>query len=241
MVGRILKHSLLIFFAFFSISACAYNDTVRSSLIGFSEFREIQNNLYVSPTIDYRQDQAIIANVSDARTRIKRHYGKVASNPRIIVANGENEKKQFKLYGVPGKLLIAPWGNYVILDNEQRSVDVIAHELVHAEIAGQLGYYKRMTGFPTWLDEGLALQVDYRPKYSLLPSIEKSEYNRITSLTKPSIFWSENREQNIKNYQGAKAAVSIAVIPLIEKEGLYEFLKKYSQESTLSNSLKYEN
>ena len=59
--------------------------------------------------------------------------------------------------GLPSVVLIGPKGM-----NE----DVIAHELVHAELASRLGVIKRQLKVPIWVDEGLAMQVDHRLDYN---------------------------------------------------------------------------
>jgi len=223
---KALKISFLALLIPLITSACAYSNAVRSTFIGFSKFREIEPNLYVSPNIGSVHDQAIIKLISDARSRITGQFGTPVSKPKIIITKGEKEQKEFKLYGAPGKVLIAPWGNYLILSEELGNIDVAAHELVHAEIAERLGYFARMRKMPTWLDEGLALQVDQRPRYIQLEGISKLEYERVVSLHSPKLFWSKNREQNIKNYQSSKVAVRTLVIPTIEQKGLYGILEE---------------
>ena len=56
--------------ALLSVAACTYKDTVRSSFIGASKFREIGSNLYVSHEIGSEKDREILKLISDARTRV---------------------------------------------------------------------------------------------------------------------------------------------------------------------------
>jgi len=235
MILKSLKYSLVLFLVVFSVSACAYSNTARSTMIRFSDFREIQPKLYVSPNIDPRQNQEIITLISDARSRITKRFGVPISAPTIIISEGQKEQKEFKLYGAPGKLLIAPWGNYMILSNKLKSLDVAAHELVHAEIAERLGYLTRMRKMPTWLDEGIALQVDHRPRYLQLQNISQTEFNRVISLSSPKLFWTQDPEQNIINYQRAKKAVEDTILPVIERKGLYRLLEEIKAGESIEN------
>jgi len=98
-----------------------------------------------------------------------------------------------------------------------------------------------MTKMPTWLDEGIALQVDHRPKYAGLPDIDKTEFERIISLKKPSVFWTESAEQNIKNYQNSKVAVRNSIMPVITEQGLFGFLDKIKSSDSVEKNMKYKN
>ena len=226
MKSRVFKHFFTVLALLLSASAYAYSDTVRSTLIGLSDFREIRPNIYVSPNTNSSHEQAIITLISHARLRITEQFGPPTSTPKIIFLKGKEEEESFKLYQAPGKVLIAPWGNYLILNQTLVNIDVAAHELIHAEIAERLGYLTRMRTMPTWLDEGIALQVDHRARYSNLATIDDTELKRIASLVTPKLFWTQNPEQNIKNYQSSKVAVRQTVLPAIREKGLYAILDK---------------
>ena len=45
-------------------------------------------------------------------------------------------------------------------------MDIIAHEMSHAELYERLGFFKMIFVIPRWFDEGLAMQNDYRNYYS---------------------------------------------------------------------------
>lgn len=223
--------------ALLSGTACTYSDTFRSSFIGVSKFREVEANLYVSPEIAVEKESEIVKLISDARARVAEQFGALESRPRIIISKGDEEQKTFKLYQAPGKLLISPWGNYLILDHDLANIDVAAHELVHAEIADRLGYLTRMRRMPTWLDEGIALQVDYRPQYTHLDEITNSELERVMTLSTPKSFWGKDKNQNIKNYQSSKVAVSTVVQRALEKKGLYGILEELKQGVAIDSIL----
>ena len=49
-----------------------------------------------------------------------------------------------------------------------QTVDVLAHELAHAELLQRVGYFTMEFCVPAWFDEGLAVQFDERPDYKEL-------------------------------------------------------------------------
>ena len=53
----------------------------------------------------------------------------------------------------------------VVLDLAHFSIDVTAHELVHAELAQRLGFWTRTVKLPVWFDEGIAVQLDRRADF----------------------------------------------------------------------------
>lgn len=187
-------------FAFSNIAKCVF--------IGFSDFKEISSNLYVSENIrdvDYPKIKGLIAS---ARRRIADVYGKPTANPVIIIADTQDEIDGFDLHDIPGTTFYLPWRTYLVLNFHKAGIDVVSHELVHAEIVHRLGYFKRVREIPTWFDEGAALQVDWRPQYAEVKRINSAELARLMTLDTPGKFWSHDKAQNIKNYQSAKAAVA---------------------------------
>lgn len=186
----------------------AFGNIARCMFIGFSNFKNISNNLYVSEhvnEVDYPKIKELIAN---ARLRITDVYGKPMANPVIIVADTKKETGNFGLHDIPGTTFFLPWRTYLVLNFQKAGIDVVSHELVHAEIVYRVGYFKRVREIPTWFDEGAALQVDWRPQYKEIKHISRAELARVRTLNTPDKFWSDNKIQNIKNYQSAKVAVA---------------------------------
>ena len=71
-----------------------------------------------------------------------------------------------------------------IIGPKGMNIDVVAHEWMHSEIAHQSGFITRNYRLPTWFDEGLAMQVDFRPEFSLP---ELRGYIADQGLTVPSL------------------------------------------------------
>jgi len=84
---------------------------------------------------------------------------------------------------------------------------VLAHELMHAELAERVGYWRRMTQMPTWFDEGVAMQVDFRPRYDLLKSVT-ARTGEVRKLATAGAFFGGNDGERVRNYAAAKYEVA---------------------------------
>ena len=203
---KILKYILLSLLLALTGVTYAYANVARLILVEHSNLSAIENNVYVSDALSPCDKLSVSNMLVSARERITMHYGEPLAKPLIVVLSSYEEKQNFGLYDAPGKFLFLPWGSYLLLSHQEANIDVAAHELVHAEIVNRIGYVKRQLKIPTWFDEGVAMQVDYRPKYDLPGNIKLSEFERVTTVKKPSEFWSSDKSQNIENYRSAKAA-----------------------------------
>ena len=101
---------------------------------------------------------------SQAHARVAELFGDTQSRPLIHCLS----EPALGLDVSHGRTNFAPLLPAVVLIGPQgANVDVLAHEWAHAEISHRLGFLQRTFGFPVWVDEGLAMQVDYRPEYNL--------------------------------------------------------------------------
>ena len=50
------------------------------------------------------------------------------------------------------------------------------------------------------------------------------------SLNSPKSFWSDDTNQNLRNYQSSKVAVSTVVQPALERKGLYGILEEIKKD-----------
>ena len=232
---KIFKYLIIAFALAVSGVTYAYANVVRLALIDYSDFREVDGNVYLSKELPEDAEQKVAVLLLDARKRIAAHYGKYNAEPVIVALGNQEELKNYGLNDSPGMLLFAPWNSYLLLNYQMASVDVTAHELIHAEVVHRVGYLKRQFDIPTWFDEGAAMQVDYRPKYDSVIAIDQAEFLRLTSLDTPAKFWSLNKDQNVQNYRAAKSAVS--EIFKQSDESLYSILAKIhgAKESAITS------
>ncbi len=104
--------------------------------------------------------------VTKAQQRIKGTFGEPLATPIVVFFKDPdafwplkiNSYGQTPTIGKRACLLIGPKG---------QNTDIVAHELVHAEILHRVGAWIMLQEIPSWFDEGVAMQVDYRERYNL--------------------------------------------------------------------------
>jgi len=157
--------------------AFLYANFIRCIMIDFSDFKKIEKNIYTENIFTDNENKYIQSLITNAKRRIINKFGKLSSNPTIIIIKDHDTSLKYST-NLYGNTYISPWGNYVVIGSKGHSIDIIAHELLHAEVAKRLGYIIRQFKFPVWLDEGIGMQVDYRKRY-IVNSINNSEISRI--------------------------------------------------------------
>ena len=213
----------MLFAILFAYAASKYSRIFWCATVGFSSFNKVEKNVYIDDELEYGESARLHHLVIQARSRISSMFGPMICRPVIIVVGDETARK----YGLgPGhqavRAYIAPWGEYLVISSGLQGIDLLAHEYFHIEISNRLGYLAFKTRLPVWLDEGLAMQVDYRERYRLDDRPPgSSEIDRVKNLNRSSEFFTGNNEQNIRNMRAAKAAV-------------YEILNRYSARSLYS-------
>lgn len=227
---KIFKSFLVLCLLTITGTAFAYSHVVRLSLLEYSDFQSFENDLYISSSIPETGQQKVHELLHEARIRIADQYGQTQAQPRVVVLESAEELERFKLYDLPGTLLFAPWGNYLLLNYGDLSLDVTAHELVHAEVVERVGYLNRQLYIPSWFDEGAAMQVDRRPQYDLVKALNQAEFERVIGLDSPGKFWTRDRQQNVENYRSSKHVVA----EIFEHTGadLYMMLEKVRRGDT---------
>jgi hypothetical protein len=126
-------------------------------------YEEIAPRVYAPPGFDPAAATEIMRSIASARSRIESKFGPLSAVPRIILARSQEDAAAFGVPpAAPGTPYALPWGSYIALAPDGQNVDVVAHELVHAEIAERVGYTVYCFGLPAWFNEGMAMQVDLR-------------------------------------------------------------------------------
>lgn len=140
-----------------------FRQQIRCMFVGFSELHEVRSDLYFTLNLDTVAQKVFVNDLQSANQRIEKFFGKKTSTPVIIAGNSE---KFLKKYGsntkAPGVCHNTFHRTYIVLGKSGLNVDVISHELVHAELIQQIGWFKKEYEIPTWFDEGLAMLVDER-------------------------------------------------------------------------------
>jgi len=197
----------------------AQSHVLASVTIGMSDYVEIQPNLYVDDMFSEEEHRQAAATYTEAKNRVARTYGQLSSSPIVIISSNSNRSERFGVkLPVPGATHTLPWGQYIPLNDEGNNVDVLAHELAHAETAHRAGYLTWTFYLPIWFTEGVAMQVDYRERYNA----SGIEFPSVTTLTTGSEFHSGDITLN---YTAAKYELA-GWLKENHNKGLYTFLAK---------------
>jgi hypothetical protein len=180
--------------------------TTACLLIDLAGFDALPDGTRVKRTTSPVAQASIIGLQTRARARIEQTFGTPRANP--IVAVFDDAKSLWPLglntYGSPH--FIGSRACVFIGPNGQ-NVDVVAHELMHVELWDRVGVWKRATTIPTWLDEGVAMQVDHRPEYSL-PVNPTMITSSVRNLGSPRQFNRGTDAQLTEHYAFAKSEVA---------------------------------
>ena len=110
-----------------------------------------------------RDDGVLLAA---AKERVTEYYGELTATPTIRFFDSNEELWPLSLNPY-GSAAFLGFRTCIFIGPKGRGVDVVAHELVHAEITHRVGYVAKVSKLPVWFDEGLAMQVDFRSEYHL--------------------------------------------------------------------------
>lgn len=145
--------------------AVAQPRAVRAHLVSLSDFREISRDVFASVELAGDEQRAFEARLRGAQARVRDLFGSYSARPTIIIAADEESARQFSP-NLHAAIHASPFGAFVVLGPEGLpSLDVLAHELSHAEHLARVGYLKWIAT-PAWFIEGVGMLADQRPKYS---------------------------------------------------------------------------
>lgn len=174
-------------------------------LIGVADLHKLSDgSLAESESVVDQQRYAQLTR--DARLRIETTFGPVESKPIILFFDHPGGYGPFRLNAYGSAASIGS-RTCVMVGPKGQNVDVVAHELMHAEIHHRVGYLAYFFQIPTWFNEGVAMQVDYRPQYSLSThDAQNTAYVR--DLTASSNFYKGDDLALTRNYASAKHEVA---------------------------------
>lgn len=180
-------------------------DAIACELVPFSSlsgFSEISPNIYTDDSLTPDEQQALLAAIRLAKQRVSQVYGPPQSSPTII----SSSHRHYADFGFnPTGMQRSGFGQECIfIGPKGQNVDVIAHEMVHAEVRDRLSFYVEFTQLPAWFMEGVAVKVDYRAPL-LLENIDL-EPQQIVEI-KQVFFLHDFSNTDVAAYQAARVAV----------------------------------
>ena len=137
----------------------------RCILIDYSSFKK-ERKLYFNANTSPAKMDTLKMLIAQASFRVAGFLGKKNGNPKFIYCDSEEDFKKYGNQSLLPAVTQYKLGPYIVISNNGLDLDIIAHELSHAELYERLGFFKMMFIIPRWFDEGLAMQNDYRNYYS---------------------------------------------------------------------------
>ncbi len=160
-----------------------------------------------------------------ARERIEKTFGASSARPSVVFFRDARTFWPLKVnnYGSAGS--IGPC-TCILIGPKGQNIDVVAHELMHQELLERVGSWRMLTQVPVWFDEGVAMQVDFRPQYTLAKEAGGApSTGGVRELTSVSQFNLGNDEQITQHYAFAKTEVS-QWLDHVGRHDLYPRLKR---------------
>jgi hypothetical protein len=137
----------------------------RSILIDYSSFKK-EGQLYVDAKTPQNLVDSLDELITRAGRRVDRFWDGKTCNPKFIYCESDADFAKFGSDAPVPAVTIMKLGSYVVLSKDGRDLDIIAHEIAHAELYERIGFYAQEFKIPTWFSEGLAMQCDDRDYYS---------------------------------------------------------------------------
>ena len=179
-------------------------------------FVEIEENVYVTRDYAAAQEDTLHSLLADARARVEDFYGSREAEPVIVLSNDPKisarlGEKETYTYRFP------KYRSYICISEEYCNIDILAHELTHADLHSRLGISLAMK-VPRWFDEGIATQNDWREKYDL-NKWDSSNAVALEDMDTSAEFYAGTPEERHERYLSAKRELA-AWMETHHREGL---------------------
>ncbi len=228
----------LIFALSILVAGGLYNQrhSIGCLLLGNAGFQKISPGVYTDGDLAYGEVEDLLYKLEAARDRNTNTFGSTVAQPIMLITS---DAQTAAIYGAneTGTIHKTIYGECIIVGPKGHNVDVMAHELLHAELASRIGVWATFFKLPTWFDEGLALMVDYRSEYDAeLIDLPHDAVGQVKTLTSAQQFYGQ--ENTFENYQAAKLAVS-EIFETIDETSLYDRLERIKQGESFESVFEY--
>lgn len=237
---KVIKRTILIFLIVIPISAFVhyifFPQQTRSILIEYSDFKK-DGRLYFNSKTPQNSVDTVKLIIKLASNRVAEFWGQKKCNPKFIYCKSEED---FQKYGSPYQvpaLAHLKFGSNIVISNEGVDLDILAHEISHAEFYERIGFYNFSFKIPRWFDEGLAMQNDCRNYYSEdTLKVKSNNYKNLPDVKKHKSGKQFNEEgsheQIMLNYMTAKHEVK----NWYTKEKLDKLIKEINSGKTFEEA-----
>ena len=194
-----------------------------------SEFTKIASHVYINR--NYAGDQQeLLEMIEQAKDRVRTFFGDVFFQDKTFFIICDDEKLTRKLGEDHGTVIFyfPSETHYICISDEYLELDILAHEITHAELHTRLSA-EAQKAIPTWFDEGIALQNDYREKYSEAQWITQTDNGKnavaLENMDTPAEFYAGEAEDRRFRYLNAKHELDVWMTSH-GQQGLLELLDR---------------
>lgn len=139
---------------------------INSLLVPLLNMNKVSTVIYTEKHLDTKVISKFQENIKYAKERVRNFIGgPLKANPTFILAINESTRNRFSQnsYGI---IYVSPIGTVIIIGSKGvDSIDILAHEILHAEHYANVGFFKWFKT-PHWFIEGVGMQVDEREVYN---------------------------------------------------------------------------
>jgi hypothetical protein len=208
---KIIIRTCLVFMILIPIAAVAhfivFPQETRSMLIDYSDFKK-DGRIYFNALTPQNKVDSLKSLINLASIRISNFWGSKTSDPKFVYCLNEADFKKYCYNPAVPAVTYSKLGAVIVLSADGMDLDIIAHEFSHAELNKRIGFYNKTFKIPTWFDEGLAMQNDYRDYYSddtlKVKSGNFKNLPDIKNFKSAGAFLAGSHEQIMLNYMTAK-------------------------------------
>ena len=194
-------------------------------LITYRGLDEVAPGILASSDVTIGQRLDIVRLHAAAKLRIANTFGATRASPVIVIGSTEALRDLFPGAGSYASTIFVPYRSCVIVGPKGHDVNILAHEQLHAEIHQRVGHWHRLTQIPTWFDEGLAMQVDFRERYTWSLQSGAVASGTVKQWTSRSQFFRGDDEELTRHYAMAKEEVR-RWLEGVGHENVYGFLER---------------
>jgi len=193
---------IVLSFILFGAPLYFFKGAIACEIAGPLGYKEILPNVFVAKN-DSRDVQGL-EFFNYGAVRVSDMFGEMNAVPTVILTSDKNESNKF-FASDTATSHFSPFNNCLVIGPKGQNVDVVAHELVHAEIYSRLGWLTQLLKMPRWFEEGVSLMVDFREPFLIENiSMNKAEVEAVKNLFYGHQFYNENA---FNNYRAARLAV----------------------------------
>ena len=177
-----------------------------------SAFTEIADHVYINQNYSGNR-QELLGMIEQSEERVKAFFGDLYYMDETTFIICDDNGLIRKLGEDHGTVILSfpSEKRYICISDEYLELDILAHEITHAELRARLSV-KAQKRIPTWFDEGIALQNDYRERYSEELWIAQTDNGKNTvaleEMDTPSEFYAGEAEDRRFRYLNAKHELS---------------------------------